>query len=83
MNDIFNTTTIRFNVRSKFDLAVLILQKLENEMGENLIDVGHADMIISVFSDVGWNWVRGELDVHQIWSVPSFHGAADYEIVEN
>lgn len=83
MKDLFNSTTIKFKVRSKFDLAVVILRNLENEMGENLFDVGNADMVITVFSDIGWTWVRGELDVCQIWSVPSFHGAADYEIVED
>ena len=83
MKDIFNSTTIKFSVRSKFDLAVVILRNLENEMGENLFDVGHADMVITVFSDIGWTWVRGELDVHQIWDKPSFHGDADYEIVED
>ena len=76
-------TKIKFKIRSKFDLAVVILKKLENEMGEHLFDVGHADMVITVFSDIGWNHVWRELDVHQIWDKPSFHGAADYEIVED
>jgi frataxin-like iron-binding protein CyaY len=80
MNDVFNTHTFRFNHRATFELAVVITKKLEAEVGEDLCDIGHADMVISVFSAVGSDMVKSELSTHQIWDVPSFKGGADFSI---
>lgn len=82
MKNIFNATKLKFQKRTTFDLAVKILTNLENEMGENLLDVGHADMIITIFSEVGLEWSIGELSVHQIWDKPSkLKGEADFEVI--
>ena len=83
MNNIFSTTTLQFKKRTTFNIAVEILQKLEQEMGENLLDVGHSDMVISIFSEIGLTWCLGELSVHQIWDKPSkLKGDADFSIIE-
>lgn len=82
------TTKEKFNIlqfkkRTTFNIAVDILQKLEQEMEENLLDVDHSDMVISIFSEIGLTWCIGELSVHQIWDKPSkFKGDADFSVSE-
>ncbi|NDB61539.1 hypothetical protein EB001_24325 [bacterium] len=84
MDDQFNTTKLQFRKRTTFDLAVLILQKLEQEMGEDLLDVDHSDMVISIFSRIGLVWCLGELSVHQIWDKNNkLKGDADFCILNN
>ena len=78
--NVFNSTTLHFKNRSTFDLAVAILQKLEKETGENLFDVGHADMLITVFSDLGKQFCLSELSTHQIWDKLSFKGDPDFYV---
>jgi hypothetical protein len=81
MENVFTSSTLHFKERTTFNLAVCILEKLEHEIGENLLDVGHSDMIISVFSDLGLQYVISELSVCQIWDKPSkLKGDADFYI---
>jgi len=84
MENVFNSSTLHFKKRTTFNLAVCILEKLEHEIGENLLDVGHSDMIITVFSDLGLQYVISELSVCQIWDIPSkLKGDVDFYIDKN
>jgi hypothetical protein len=78
----FSAYTLTFVNRFTFDFAVLLVQKLEEEQGENLYDVGHADMTITIFSSPGLKMVKSELSVHQIWDISSFKGAPDFSVKE-
>jgi len=81
MENIFNSVKLKFNTRKTFNLATEILKKLEVDLGENLIDIGYADMTITVFSNFGRSLCVNELIAHQIWSSESFKGDGDYEII--
>ena len=56
----FNTTTIKFTNRIKFELAVDIIWVLQRKLNKHICDIGYADMVISVFEPSGFEDIKSE-----------------------
>ena len=82
MNDIIQTKNLQFHDREIFLRAVDIVHNIERMTGENLFDVGYADMVMAVYSDIGLEFCLEELATHKITNKQSFRGIPDFEIVE-
>jgi hypothetical protein len=84
VENMFDTFKLKFFERATFNLAIHILERCNFEglfNGEHgLIDIGHADMIITFEKKNIMNHFVRDFAIHQNKDIPNFKVAEDFTI---